>query len=98
MLANNEKRAGVSIYFMNEEIDAGDLCGQRTFDVLPDETYDSFLRRSKAVAANLLVEVLHNIEAGIVIRHPLDLSEGSYFSWPDPDSVKRFRAYGRRLC
>jgi hypothetical protein len=32
-VANSEKRAGVSIYF--EEIDAGDLCAQRSFPVYP---------------------------------------------------------------
>src|SRR5579872_6645325 len=35
MLANGEKQAGVSIYFVNEKIDAGSLCAQRAFNILP---------------------------------------------------------------
>jgi methionyl-tRNA formyltransferase len=97
MLANGERQAGVSVYFVNEHIDAGDLCAQRVFDISPDETLNEFLIRSKGVAAELVLEVLAQIERGTVPRTPLDLSEGSYYSWPDRVAVERFRAAGRRL-
>jgi methionyl-tRNA formyltransferase len=97
MLANGERRAGVTVYFVNEEIDAGDVCGQRIFDIRPDEALDGFLGRSKRIAAGLLLEVLEGIERGSVDPQPLDLAEGSYYSWPDRSAVKRFRAAGRRL-
>ena len=97
MLANGEKKAGVSIYFVNEDIDAGDLCGQRIFDIPPDDTLDTFLVRSKAVAAELLLEVLAKMEDGTVTRAPLNLAQGSYYRWPDADSVTQFRMRGRKL-
>jgi methionyl-tRNA formyltransferase len=97
MLANDEKQAGVSIFFVNEDIDAGELCGQRTFEIRPGETLDEFLRRSKAIAAELLLEVLEDIVNATASRAPLDLSMGSYYSWPDREAVRRFHATGRRL-
>lgn len=97
MLANDEKTAGVSIFFVNEDIDAGDLCGQRSFDIDPDETLDKFLRRSKMIAAELLLEVLTAVENGTVARAPLDLTAGSYYSWPKREAVRRFQAAGRRV-
>jgi methionyl-tRNA formyltransferase len=97
MLANGERRAGVSIYFVNEAIDAGELCGQTLFDIDPDETLDAFLRRSKALAADLLLETLGRLTQGVLVSSPLDLSQGSYYSWPTPEAVARFRAAGRRL-
>jgi methionyl-tRNA formyltransferase len=97
MLANGERQAGVSVYFVNEAIDAGDLCGQRSFEIEPDDTLDQFLRRSKRIAAELLIDVLRRLEEGTLSRTPLDLSQGSYYSWPDHESVLRFRAAGRRL-
>jgi len=97
MLANGERQAGVSIYFVNEAIDAGDVCGLRVFDIEPEDTLDRFLRRSKAIAADLLIEVLGEVEAGTATSRPLDLAQGSYFSWPDEDAVRRFRAAGRKL-
>ena len=97
MLANGEREAGVSIYFMNDRIDAGELCRQHAFEIRPDETLDAFLRRSKALAAELLVEVLGEIDAGDIDRAPLDLTQGSYYSWPDRAAVRRFYEAGRRL-
>jgi methionyl-tRNA formyltransferase len=97
MLANGEGEAGVTVYFMNEDIDAGDIAGQRKFEIRATDTLDQFLQRSKRVAAELVTDVLHQIEHGTVTRRPMDVSEGSYFSWPDRASVRRFLASGRRL-
>ena len=97
LLANGESRAGVSIYFVNEQIDAGDLCAQRVFDIRPEDSLDQFLIRSKAIAAELLLEVLDAVEQGTTQRIPLDLAEGSYYSWPDREAAQRFRAAGRSV-
>lgn len=97
MLANGEREAGVSIFFVSEKIDGGELCGQRRFAIEPHDTLDTFLRRSKSMAVDLLLEVLDEIEAGTVTRTPLDVDGGSYFSWPDRDAVERYRAAGRKL-
>ena len=96
-MANGEKQAGVSIYFVNEDIDAGDLCGQRIFDIPDEDTLDSFLVRSKAVAADLLLEVLAKMENGTIASTPLNLAEGSYYKWPDAAAVEQFRKRGRKL-
>jgi methionyl-tRNA formyltransferase len=97
MLANGEREAGVSIFFVDEDIDAGDLCGQEVFEIRAAETLDEFVRRSKAIAAELLLDVLGQIDEGVVQRTPLDLSEGSYYSWPDREAVRRFGLSGHKL-
>jgi len=97
MLANGETQAGVSVHFVDETIDTGELCGQRIFGIEAGDTLDEFLRRSKRVAADLLVETLERVESGAVERRPIDLAEGSYYSWPDRQAVERFAATGRRL-
>jgi methionyl-tRNA formyltransferase len=97
MLANGETQAGVSVHFVDERIDAGELCGQRIFRIEAEDTLDEFLRRSKRIAADLLVETLERVESGAVERRRIDLTEGSYYSWPDRQAVERFAAAGRRL-
>ena len=97
MLANGERQAGVSIYFVNEDIDAGEVCAQRSYPIDHHDSLDSLLRKSKAVAAELLLDVLASIESQTVTRSPLDVSAGSYYSWPDAEAVQRFRAAGRQL-
>ena len=97
MLANGEARAGVSVFFVNETIDGGDLCGQRDFEIGAGDSLDALLRRSKAVAAELVLEVLDRIQAGTVVRRRLDPSVGSYYSWPDRSAVRRFQAAGHSV-
>jgi methionyl-tRNA formyltransferase len=97
MLANGEKEAGVSIFFVNESIDAGELCGQRTFEIQPGESLDALIRRSKTEAAELLLTVLQEIEEGATVRRPLDLAAGSYYSWPDRPAVRRLQAAGHSV-
>jgi len=97
MMANGEQQAGVSIYFTDERIDSGVRVGLRTFDIGATETLDHFICRSKGIAADLLLEVLDGLEQGTLDRQPLDLDQGSYFSWPDAAAVRRFRAAGRRI-
>ena len=97
MLANGEREAGVTVYFMNEDIDAGEIAAQRSFEITPNETLDEFLQRSKCIAADLLIEVLGELSEGTVSRRPMDMSEGSYYSWPDRSSVRRLIAAGHRV-
>jgi methionyl-tRNA formyltransferase len=97
MLANRESTAGVSIFFVNEDIDAGDLCGQERFEIRATESLDEFVRRSKAIAADLLLKVLGEIDEGTIERTPIDPSGGSYYSWPDRAAVHRFRRSGHSI-
>lgn len=97
MLANGEQQAGVSIYFVNEKIDAGELCGQTIFSIDAEETLDEFIMRSKLIAGELLLGTIDAMERGAIQRRALNLAEGSYYNWPDAKAVRRFRAAGRRL-
>jgi methionyl-tRNA formyltransferase len=97
MLANGEKQAGVSIYFVNEKIDAGELCGQEIFPIDPTETLDRFIWRSKRIAAGLLLRTIDALEQGTAERQALDLAAGSYYHWPDKPAVRRFFDAGRCL-
>jgi methionyl-tRNA formyltransferase len=97
MLANDEKEAGVSVHLVNDRIDAGDVCGQRVFEIPANESLDGLLRRSKEIAADLVVEVLANVEEDRLQRRPIDLKEGSYYTWPDRQARRRLEAAGHRL-
>jgi methionyl-tRNA formyltransferase len=97
MMANGEREAGVSIYFVNEAIDAGELCAQEVFSIRDDESLEEFILRSKLIAADLLSRTIGAMEQGAIERRPLDLAQGSYYPWPDAEAIQRFRAAGRRL-
>jgi methionyl-tRNA formyltransferase len=97
MLANGESQAGVTVFLVDEGVDTGEVCGQRLFAIEPEESLDQFLRRSKAIAADLLLEVIAAFETRTMSPTALDVSRGSYYSWPNREAVARFRAAGRRL-
>jgi methionyl-tRNA formyltransferase len=97
MLANGEKKAGVSIYFVNEKVDAGDLCGQEVFAIDPTESLNGLISRSKRIAADLLLNTIDALEEGTLERRPLDLAVGSYYHWPDAAAVRRFFDSGKRV-
>lgn len=97
MLANNEKEAGITLFFVNEKIDAGDVLIQRKFPIQPDDTLDSFIRRSKRIGAEMVVEGIKKIAQGNIQTYPFDMSKGNYYGWPTREAVHRFLSYGRRF-
>jgi methionyl-tRNA formyltransferase len=82
---------------MVEGIDGGDIILQRAVPIAADETLLSLMRKTKRVAADLVLESVKEFEAGTVSPTPNPADEGSYFSFPSRADVDRFRALGRRI-
>ncbi len=97
VLANNENEAGSTLFFVNEKIDAGDVLVQRKFPVHPDDTLESFIRRSKRIGAEMVVEGVEKIDRGKAETYALDMSKGNYYGWPKREDVKRFLNNGKRF-
>ena len=97
MMANGEREAGVTLFFVNENIDAGEVVAVERFSIEPTETLEAFILRSKGIACELLLRTLDRIERGTVETSPLDTKNGSYFGFPTRDDYRRFRAHGRKL-
>jgi methionyl-tRNA formyltransferase len=97
MLANDEKKAGVTVHYLNEGIDDGMIIIQKEFDILPDDTLHTLITRSKRLGAEALLEALDQIAANQVSARPNRIEEGSYYSWPTREAVERFRKLGRRF-
>jgi methionyl-tRNA formyltransferase len=97
VLAQGEERTGVTVHYMTAGIDGGEILGQAGVPIEPEETLHSLMRKSKAVAAQLVVEAVRRLDAGDVSTLPNPPDEGSYFSFPTRADVMRFRARGRKL-
>lgn len=97
VLANNEKEAGVTLFFVKEKIDAGDILIQKKFPISRNDTLDSLIRKSKRIGAEMVVEGVRMINSGKYTTRPLELEGGSYFGWPTRMDVLRFRANGRKF-
>ncbi|HMQ17202.1 MAG TPA: formyltransferase family protein [Phycisphaerae bacterium] len=97
MMANGEPRAGVTVFLVNEKIDAGDVVVVEEFDILPGETLDAFIVRSKRIHCDALLRAIERLERGDRTTTPLRTEAGSYYSFPTRSAYREFRRRGRRL-
>lgn len=97
VLANGEEEAGITLFFVNEKIDAGDVLLQRRYAIRADDTLDSLIRRSKRIGAEMVTEAIGMIDSGRYETESLDMTGGRYFGWPTRQDVRRFLSHGRRF-
>lgn len=97
VLLHGEKETAVTVHYMTEKLDDGDIIHQETVPIAPEDTLDSLIRKVKRVGVKVLINVLEDIENGTVIRQPNDTSRATYFSFPTRDDAKRFRSQGWRI-
>jgi methionyl-tRNA formyltransferase len=78
-----ERSAGVTIHFMDEGLDTGDIVAQESFD-LPDGISGLDLgQRCDAIGGRLMAAALRSLRAGTLARRPQPPG-GSYEPWPAP--------------
>lgn len=98
VLARGEAETGVTVHWMDERVDHGDIVLQRAVPIRADDTVHRLVRRSKVEFGwQLLVEAIERIERGDAPRVPMDMSTASYVSFPDAAAVAEFRRRGRRF-
>jgi len=98
VLAKGERETGITVHWMDEKLDHGDVLLQRSVAIEPGDTVHSLVRRSKVdVGRHMLLEALERIERGDAPRVPMDMTRASYFTYPDDAAVREFRARGRRF-
>jgi methionyl-tRNA formyltransferase len=91
-----ERTVGLTVHYMNEKLDEGDVLLQESIAVVPGESLDSLIRRSKRRAAHCVAHVLRQVQAGDAAPRPLDRSSGSYFTFPTLAEIRDFRRKGLR--
>lgn len=67
-ILNGDETTGVTIMYLNEEMDAGDIIIQRETKIDENETSGELWDRLSKMGAELLVEALEKIEKGIATR------------------------------
>lgn len=67
-----ETETGVSIMYMDEGMDAGDICLQKVVAVGPDETTGTLEKRLSIIGADALIEAIQAVYEGSAPRIPQD--------------------------
>lgn len=72
------RETGITVMYMNEGLDTGDILLQRTVDILPNDTGGSLHDRLAQIAPEILLESLVMLAKGIAPRIPQDNSLATY--------------------
>lgn len=84
----NYDKAGVTIHWVDAQLDTGDICLQERIIVSPHETTKSLRAKSLCLSAHLFAETLRRLENGEELR--TKQGEGSVFTRPAPEAVRGF--------
>jgi len=77
-LLNGEKETGVTIMFMNERMDAGDILLQEKTKIICSDNLETLHDRLSKLSAKLLVRAILQIEEGTCSRIPQNHAEATY--------------------
>lgn len=69
-LRNGESETGVTIFYMNETCDGGDIILQEAFSIAPDDTRETLREKLAPFSAQVLIKALKLIENGTAERIP----------------------------
>jgi methionyl-tRNA formyltransferase len=97
VLACGENETGVTVHYMDEGIDTGEIILQSRLAIRPHDTPHSLRVRAMRLGANMLLDALDLIESGSVATTPNDGAQSSYQSLPTIEDARRLRKQGRRL-
>lgn len=91
VLYNQEKETGVSIHFVNEGIDSGDIIVQKKYEVVPGDTFKSIVNKNYKIAGKAMLEALNLIESGDFRRIYNSNEEATYNSTPSFKDALTYR-------
>jgi methionyl-tRNA formyltransferase len=84
-IINGEKEAGVTVHFVAEKVDSGDIIAQERVPIEMEDTAIDVLKKSLPLYPKLVLEAVMQIEKGEVKATKQDLSKGSYFKSRKPE-------------
>lgn len=69
-ILNGDNKTGVTIMYLNEKMDAGDIIKQQEVEIEENETTGELWDKLSKIGSNLLVETVKNIDLGKIERTP----------------------------
>lgn len=96
-LVHNEPEAAVTVHYMVEKLDAGDIILQRPVPIYPTDSLDDLMVRSKKIGVQALLAAAEQIEHGTAQPRSMDPSQATYFSFPERADAQRLRQMGHAL-
>lgn len=97
VLLNDEEQTGITVHYMTEELDMGDVIRQESLAIRDNDTLHSLNRRVAECGTEVLRGALDEIRTGAVTPEQIDPDEGEYYSLPEREDVQAFLRQGNRF-
>lgn len=96
VLRNNEKKTGVSVFFVDRGIDSGPILVQKEIEI-GNMTQAELIRETKLLGMKAIIEAIRLIQDNRVKLIPNPDMEATYFSFPKKEDVREFKRAGKRF-
>lgn len=96
-LLYDEDQTGITVHYMDDEFDTGDVILQEPLAIRDDDTLHSLNNRVAERGSKLLLESMRQIQAGTVSAYSIDPEQGSYYSLPTREDVREFLWKGNQF-
>ena len=87
-IIEGEKETGVTIMYMAEGVDTGDIITAEAFPIGPEDDFEAIHDRSAEVGGKLLVKTIKDIENGTATRTPQDHALATHAAKIEKDDCK----------
>lgn len=77
-IVSGDPETGITVMYMDEGLDTGDMLLQKRIEIAPDETGGSLHDRLAGIAPDALQEALEQLKAGTAPRIPQDSAAATY--------------------
>ncbi|MDP8236818.1 MAG: formyltransferase family protein [Candidatus Erginobacter occultus] len=96
-MLHDEREIGISVHFMNEKYDEGKIIIQHRIPVEDHDTFFSLYDKVIALTPVIFLEAIGRIREDRIPEIPNRSEEGSYYSYPKPEDIRRFREQGKKI-
>ncbi|NND49812.1 MAG: hypothetical protein HKN60_06135 [Rhizobiales bacterium] len=88
-LANGDSMTGVTVHRVDKNLDTGEMLAQREVPIRPRDSVISLSQRCSEAAADLVLKVIKELEAGAAVSSPQNHKQSSYYSWPSRAGIRK---------
>ncbi|MAF13894.1 MAG: hypothetical protein CMI53_03305 [Parcubacteria group bacterium] len=95
LLLNQETKTGVTVHYIDDKIDSGKIINQQEVSISSNETVDSLYKKTVPLGGDLLIKAVNLIKQNQVEPKANDPIDGTNFSDPGKEEIKKFRSLGK---
>jgi methionyl-tRNA formyltransferase len=96
-MRNSEPHVTVTVHEMAPKLDAGAVLGTVEHPIHANDRLARLMVEGKREGARLLIRVLRELRAGTATPRQMDMSNASYFSFPEREDARELRRLGHSL-